>query len=49
MRCIEIAIAELQSPAVAGLTLTWDVLKYLIINMWVVAFTWLTLTWDVLK
>mgnify|MGYP007126320324 CR=1 FL=1 len=27
MRCIEIAIAELQSPAVAGLTLTWDVLK----------------------
>ena len=49
MRCIEIAIAELQSPAIAGLTLTWDVLKCNMADKLEKSESGLTLTWDVLK
>ena len=34
---------------IAGLTLTWDVLKLKANKNMILQLTWLTLTWDVLK
>ena len=49
MRCIEIVLKPSARTALAWLTLTWDVLKYLILGEKSGGKSWLTLTWDVLK
>ena len=50
MRCIEMGVNyNMATNTCAGLTLTWDVLKYTKISEKIKTFLGLTLTWDVLK
>ena len=49
MRCIEIRISFYHLPVWFGLTLTWDVLKFIKPNINKPRLIGLTLTWDVLK
>ena len=49
MRCIEICDYINRIYVHFGLTLTWDVLKYIILVAMQVVLVRLTLTWDVLK
>ena len=49
MRCIEINIFALAAIRTHGLTLTWDVLKFLSDDCYSNIAVRLTLTWDVLK
>ena len=49
MRCIEMTSDEIKRGIREGLTLTWDVLKYTTIFMFMFYLRGLTLTWDVLK